>query len=230
MIYVVEHEQRIGPRRTQYFTPETLRSTASCILSDLRGAVRTRLQLRPPRCALLIIDLQRAFLDPTSHAFVPSAGAIVPGIHALRRAFRERGLPVFCTRHANRADDAGMMATWWGRTIESGSPGVELAEGLADGCGQVIDKTQYDAFHETSLHADLAALDVEQVVITGVMTHLCCDTTARSAFVHGYEVFFPVDGTATYNETMHRASLTGLAHGVAEIAPIDELLRVLEAQ
>ena len=50
------------------------------------------------------------------------------------------------------------------------------------------------------------------------MTHLCCETTARSAFVHGYEVFFLVDGTATYNQDFHRASLMNLAHGVAVLS------------
>jgi isochorismate hydrolase len=225
----VDQEQRVGPRRTPYFTSETIRAVSASMLDDLHGMARRRLRLRPPRCALLIIDLQRAFLDPESHAFVPSADAILPGIHALRSAFRREGLPVFCTRHGNCADDAGMMATWWGRRIDAASAGAELAEGLATGCGSVLEKTQYDAFYHTSLEEDLARLGVEQVVIVGVMTHLCCDTTARSAFVRGYEVFLPVDGTATYNEVMHRASLLGLAHGVAEIAPISDLLHTLEA-
>ena len=58
---------------------------------------------------------------------------------------------------------------------------------------------------------------VTDVVITGVMTHLCCETTARSAFVRGYRVWFPVDGTATFNLDFHLGTLRALAHGFASI-------------
>ncbi len=67
----------------------------------------------------------------------------------------------------------------------------------------------------TSLEQELRSRGVEQVVVTGVMTHLCCETTARTAFVRGFEVFFCVDGTATYTEAFQRASLLNLAHGFA---------------
>jgi bifunctional isochorismate lyase / aryl carrier protein len=60
------------------------------------------------------------------------------------------------------------------------------------------------------------------------MTHLCCETTARSAFMRGFEVFFTMDGTATYNEQLHRASLLTLSHGFALPVLMDELLRLME--
>ncbi|UCF10842.1 MAG: cysteine hydrolase [Candidatus Bipolaricaulota bacterium] len=218
-----------GPSRSRYFTVETIRAASARMLADLESTARGRLRLRPERSALLIVDMQAAFLDATSHAFVPSAEAILPGLAELQSAFADRGLPVICTRHGNREQDAGMMATWWGRRIEAGSSATHLAEALAENCRRVLEKTQYDAFHRTSLHADLSRLGVEQIVLTGVMTHLCCDTTARSAFVHGYEVFLPVDGTATYNEELHRASLLGLSHGVAQLVLVADLLRRMEA-
>ena len=65
-------------------------------------------------------------------------------------------------------------------------------------------------------------------VISGVMTHLCCETTARAAFMRGFEVFFTVDGTATYNEALHRSSLLTLSHGFAIPVLIDELLCDME--
>jgi isochorismate hydrolase len=73
----------------------------------------------------------------------------------------------------------------------------------------------------------LRASGVTQVVICGVMTHLCCESTARSAFMHGYEVFFPVDGTATYNLTYHRASLVNLAHGFASLYFVKDILDLM---
>ncbi len=56
------------------------------------------------------------------------------------------------------------------------------------------------------------------------MTHLCCETTARSAFVRGFEVFFTIDGTATYNKEFHFATLHNLAHGFALPILVDEIL------
>ncbi|HDR06062.1 MAG TPA: isochorismatase family protein, partial [Candidatus Coatesbacteria bacterium] len=58
-------------------------------------------------------------------------------------------------------------------------------------------------------------------------TELCCETTARSAFVRDFDVFFPVDATAAYTEELHRASLLTLAHGFAVPLLTEELLRLL---
>ncbi|MES0360330.1 MAG: isochorismatase family protein, partial [Anaerolineales bacterium] len=62
---------------------------------------------------------------------------------------------------------------------------------------------------------------------SGVMTHLCCETTARSAFVRGFEVFFVIDGTATYNEDYHMATLLNLAHGFTTPVLTKEVLKFI---
>jgi bifunctional isochorismate lyase / aryl carrier protein len=59
------------------------------------------------------------------------------------------------------------------------------------------------------------------------MTHLCCETTARSAFTHGFEVFFTIDGTATYNERFHIATLLNLSHGFALAVLVEEVIEML---
>jgi bifunctional isochorismate lyase / aryl carrier protein len=124
---------------------------------------------------------------------------------------------VINTRHGNTPADAGMMAAWWGRVLEAGSPAAEIDPRIAAAGMHVLAKTQYDAFHATDLESQLRDAAVSQVVVTGVMTHLCCETTARSAFVRGFGVFFPVDATATYNRELHMASLHNLGHGFAEL-------------
>ena len=93
--------------------------------------------------------------------------------------------------------------------------------------GIVLKKSQYDAFYDTSLEDVLKKNRVSQVVICGVMTHLCCETTARSAFMRGFEVFFTVDGTATYNKNFHLATLLNLSHGFATPTLVNELLTSL---
>jgi isochorismate hydrolase len=102
-------------------------------------------------------------------------------------------------------------------------PCSQIIPELDTSAGIVIPKCQYDAFYDTSLEQILHEWGVTQVIICGVMTHLCCETTARSAFTRGYEVFFTVDGTATYNENFHSATLLNLAHGFATLALVDEI-------
>ena len=69
---------------------------------------------------------------------------------------------------------------------------------------------------------------MRQVVVCGVLTNLCCETTARSAFMRGFEVYFLEDGTATFSEEMHEAALLNLGYGFAILTKIDDVIRALE--
>ena len=93
--------------------------------------------------------------------------------------------------------------------------------------GVLIQKTQYDAFYNTKLDEALKERGITHTVICGVMTHLCCETTARSAFVRGYEVWFTVDGTATYNRDFHMGTLRSLAHGFVTPVLVGEVVEAL---
>jgi isochorismate hydrolase len=92
----------------------------------------------------------------------------------------------------------------------------------------VVTKSQYDAFYQTELEAILNEKGIKQLIVTGVMTHLCCESTIRAAFIRGFEVLFPVDGTATYNFDFHRSSFLNISHGFATPVLIDDLLKQLE--
>jgi isochorismate hydrolase len=109
-----------------------------------------------------------------------------------------------------------MMVKWWKDKVLEGSNDSNLIDELElDNDDIVIRKKNYSAFRETRLHSILKEKCVKTVVVTGVMTHLCCDTTARDAFMHGFYVYFVVDATASYNEDLHLASLKALSHGFA---------------
>ena len=185
-------------------------------------------KFNPQGAALLVLDLQRYFLEPESHAYIPSAAAILPGIAELTRSFYAHELPVVFSRHTNTPQDAGWMATWWKDLIAPDERRSTITPQLDTSRARVIEKKRYDAFLDTPLEAHLHSLQVEQVVITGVMTHLCCETTARSAFMRGFQPFFLVDGTATYNRHFHIATLTNLAHGFASLALVQDILAALE--
>ena len=179
------------------------------------------------KSALLVLDMQKICLDEDSHAFVPCAPAVLARIRQLVAEYYRRQLPVIFTRHVNNVSDAGMMAKWWSELIEENSTAAEIVNELDVSRGILLSKGQYDAFLNTGLDKILENSGVSQLVICGVLTHLCCESTARSAFMRGYEVFFPVDGTATYNRNFHKASLLNLAHGFSYLIMIQKLIKGL---
>ena len=200
-------------KRETYFTQKNIKRVAGRLKASL---YRMR---RPPAfefdaqsAGLLVIDMQEYFLNPHSHAYIPSARAIIENVKGLIRIFLEKHLPVVLTRHIDHTD-AGMMKRWWGELITAKEPMSKIIDELKVSGVKVIKKSQYDAFFRTGLEDYLKRRGVLQLVITGVLTHLCCDTTARSAFMRGFTVFFPVDGTATQNYQFHTASLLALTHG-----------------
>ncbi len=217
--------------KERYFTPQNLDQQAIELYTQVRGSSRdTRLPYHPRESALLVLDMQEYFLTPASHAFVPSAPAIVAGIARLIEACTSSGRPIIFTQHVNTEGDAGMMSVWWKDMITAENAYHRIIPEFDLTRGTLIQKTQYDAFYQTRLEQTLTEHAVRQVVICGVMTHLCCETTARSAFMRGFTVFFPVDGTATYNLDFHRATLTNLAHGFACVVLMKDILQALRGE
>ena len=218
-------------KKERYFTPLTIDQKASEIYQHARELSREKsLPYHPQASALLVLDMQAYFLDPASHAYIPSAEAIVAGIVQLIDAYASYGWPIIFTQHINTASDAGMMSTWWKDFITTENAFHRIIPEIDVTQGHLIRKSQYDAFYQTRLDEILRQAGARQVIICGVMTHLCCETTARSAFMHGYEVFFTVDGTATYNLEFHQATLVNLAHGFATLVRIKNLLEAIRGE
>lgn len=190
-------------------------------------------KFNPNSVALLVIDMQEYFLNPKSHAFIPSAPKILKNIIRLQNYFIDHKLPIFQTRHISLAGgnavDGGytntsQMNKWWKRKILSSSSMSKIVHALQAPSVRVLKKSEYDAFFRTKLDFFLKKQGIQQVLISGVMTHLCCETTARSAFVHGYKVFFIKDATATSSERFQKASLLNLAHGFSKIVSTADIL------
>jgi bifunctional isochorismate lyase/aryl carrier protein len=213
-----------------YYTSETIQGKAQDLLTSVEFSRHRHADIifQPRKAALLVLDMQEYFFQEGSHAFIPSAPAIVPGISKLIAAFSSAGYPIITTRHTNTIEDAGMMAKWWQDLINLQISYSQYINPIRTYKTIHINKNQYDAFHHTLLEDKLHQHKIGQVVICGVMTHLCCETTARSAFMRGFEVLFTVDGTATYNEELHRATLLTLSHGFAVPVLVEELLADME--
>jgi biuret amidohydrolase len=187
--------------------------------------------LAPGSTALVVIDMQRDFIEPGG--FGASLGndvshlqsAIAP-IAALLAAWRARGWPVLHTREAHRADlsdcppakrlrgtpalrigDAGPM----GRLLVAGEPGTEIIAALAPAPGEtVIDKPGKGMFCATEAHALLQAAGITHLVFTGVTTEVCVQTSMREANDRGYDCLIVDDATASYFPEFKAATLAML--------------------
>jgi nicotinamidase-related amidase len=216
-------------RAAPYASANTLDDQAARWLAEIRATVapRPHLVLQVERCALLVVDMLRYFADPAGRSFLPAAAPTVSRIAALVDAWRAQGSTVVFTRHCHQGDgDLGMLGKFFSDYIRCGERDSEIIEPLCPEPGEtVIQKRTYDAFWDTELDPILRDRGCSQVLITGVLTHMCCDTTARSAFCRGYEVYLPVDGVASSQEELHIGALRGLASSVAILTHTDEVLQ-----
>ncbi|MCX6154621.1 MAG: cysteine hydrolase [Candidatus Kapabacteria bacterium] len=203
-------------KKEEYFTSDNIEMRSKELITSIYSQVRRR-ELKINKAALIVCDMQDYFLDAVSHAFVPSSKAIISNINLLINLFKSNDLHVIFTQHLNNDQNAQMLALWWKDTINELKPLYKINKDIEYNSEKIIRKTQYDAFFKTELNDFLSENNIDSVIICGVMTHLCCESTARAAFHFGYNVIIPIDGTATYNFKLFEASLLIMAHGFAHI-------------
>ena len=213
-----------------YVTATNLTEKTQGWLERIRPYNQHAMQLNAAKSALLVVDMQVFFLDPASPTFTCGGEAILPNVARLVQAFRQANRPVIFTRHVHHPDhlDSGIMGWWWSGMCLEGSPESEVHPALAPlpGEKQVL-KHRYSAFYNTDLETVLRCLKVEDLVITGVMSNLCCESTARDAYFRDYRVFFLADGSGSVSEELHLATLLNLAFGFAYVTTTDSVLSQL---
>ena len=185
-------------------------------------------ELDAQHCALIIIDMQRDFLEPGGFGEmlgndVSQLRRTIAPNQALLAAWRASGLPVIHTREGHRPDlsdlppakkvrgkgdktigDLGPM----GRILVRGEPGHDIIPELFPLATEpVIDKPGKGAFFATDLHAILQNLGVTQLVVTGVTTEVCVHTTVREANDRGYDCLVPGDCVGSYFPDFHDMGL-----------------------
>jgi nicotinamidase-related amidase len=194
-----------------------------------------RMTLRKKKACLLVVDMQNEFLTDSGGDFFHNAKDIVYNVKRVIDACRKAGIPVVYTghRHEDPAVDGGMTAEWWpeiksGRCLVKGQKGAEIFAPLAPRKGErVIWKHRYSAFYNTGLEIALRGMGVNDLIITGVLTNICCETTARDAFMRDFRVFFVADATATSEPEFQVATLKNLAYAFAYVLTVDSLLKQL---
>ena len=174
--------------------------------------------------ALLILDMQNFFLDETNHAFVPSALSIIDNISKLISLFNHKQRPIIFTKHIDTEQPDHMMTKWWRDSVRDGTTESEITSLLNTNLGELLIKNRYSAFEKTDLENKLKSSKVKQVIITGIMSHLCCETTTRDAFMRDFEVFFVVNANATYTEELHLGTLRAISHGFGRCVSTEEIV------
>lgn len=205
--------------KEKYFTPENIDYKSGQIKNQLQKICgRSSLDFSKENSALLVLDMQDFFCNKHSHAYIPSCDAVILKINRLIACFEQAKQPIIFTKHINTKHNAKMMGQWWRDILEENHIYSGIIKDFDLKSHIVLEKTQYDAFYKTSLESVLKEFKANSLVITGVMTHLCCETTARAAFVRGFNPFMPIDATATYNEKFHVNTMENFAHGFS--APV----------
>lgn len=183
-------------------------------------------RLRDP--ALLVIDMQNDFVRRDAPLEVPDARATIAPIRRLIYTFHMRGRPVIFTRFLAREEPnllwhwspqcwPDVKSCWKGHQrsypdIAGTRDCTDVIDELAPKDGDiVIDKYGYGAFHGTDLHRRLEALGVGSLLVTGTVTQICVEETAREAFHHGYPTTIVTDAVSSYAPDLHTAALKNFA-------------------
>lgn len=184
--------------------------------------------LDPAHVALVVIDMQRDFIEPGG--FGDSLGndvarleAIVPTVAKLIAFFRRQGWPIVHTREAHKPDlsdcppakrnrgtpslrigEEGPM----GRLLVTGEPGSQIVPELAPVEGEIVlDKPGKGMFYATGLHERLQGLGITHLVFAGVTTEVCVQTSMREANDRGYECLLVEDATESYFAEFKKAAI-----------------------
>ena len=211
-------------------------------MAERREVFERVLAPEPGRTALVVVDMQRGFLDPSEAMAVPTAREIVPVIQHLLSVFRAKRLPVVFTEfvysqsvpvligrlHPEHQPAAPGAPRGFGLPSSScleGTPSAETVPDLAPRAGEIVVKKRgYDAFAGTSLDGTLRARNVTSLVVTGTMTDICVLATVTAALHREYRVTVVEDGVATLWPEIQRAALDIIARAYGRVVSAKEVV------
>ena len=208
---------------------------------------KVRWDLDPRRTALLAVDLQNAFLLPTSPLAAVDGLAILPHFNRLIAAARRSGVQVIFTKTVhdpqeppNRMDDL-FPARRNTRGLERGTAAQQIHPDVDQSDSDlIVEKPRYSAFWRTDLDATLRRLELDTLLIGGVWSSVCVEATARDAFFRDYKVVYLADCTASGElpdvgfgavsaADVHRVALADMAWHIGEVASSQDVAARLAA-
>lgn len=202
---------------------------------DRAEGFEAALKLQPGKTALVVVDMQRAFLDPGEAMEVPPARDIISRIRTLLDLFREKRLPVLFTEFTY-SERAPLLVGELHPEHRKAAPGAPRGFGMpSSSCLEgeanlrvapelqprpdelVVTKFHYDGFNGTPLDAALRARGVTHLVLTGTMTDICVLATAVGGMNREYRMTVVEDGTATLWPEIQRATLDIIRRAYARV-------------
>jgi ureidoacrylate peracid hydrolase len=212
---------------------------------ERRGAEHPYLNLDPTRTALIVVDLQNGFMvEGLAHALCSTAVEIVPNVNRIAAAVRRTGGRVYWIKNTH---DAACLTSWShfhedltrperrAKRIEAmseGTPGHQLYPSLDVQPGdETVLKKRFSAFIQGSsdLEARLRAAGIDTVIITGTVTNVCCESTARDAMMLNFRTIMVVDGNAANTDEEHNSALINFYLTFGDIMDTDMLVGALKA-
>jgi len=199
--------------------------------------------IEPTRTALVVVDMQNAFMLPgVAHALCPMAEKIVPNINRLAAAVRATGGQVIWIKTTFKDDALENWSTYFemvkpeqGRNriaaLTAGSRGHELWSALAVEPGDLlVEKNRFSAFIQGSSNlADaLRSRGLDTVLITGTVTNVCCESTARDAMMLNFKTIMVSDGNAAVTDEEHNASLCAFYLTFGDVITTDAVIASLK--
>src|SRR5262245_55678471 len=199
-----------------------------------RGKLHLYDRLDPKKTALLVIDMQNAFVASGAPVEVPAARDIVPSINRLCAELRKRGVPVIWVLHENRKDGSdwdgffGAFVSDRGKAAGALSAGSEMQKLFPDLNVESSDlrvaKSRYSAFIKSGFEKKLNDRGIDTLLIAGTKTNVCCECTARDAMMLDYKVVMLSDCTAALSDEEHRATLENMIQQFGDVLTADEAL------
>ena len=174
------------------------------------------------KTALLVIDCQNYFFDPSSPAYLPASRIILPRVNKLVALAQSRKWLVIFTVHGPSYDPGNLMLSHW-QHLPKGRQCEVYKDIDIPVRASLLHKQHYSAFIGTELEKLLSERGIKRVVLCGAMTHLCVDTTARHAFMLGFQPVIVRDACCSKSPALHRAALLALGHGFAKIISTKEI-------
>ncbi len=194
----------------------------------------------PLRTALLVIDMQNDFVRPGAPMEVPMARRFLPNMQRILRACRSHGVPVIFTQHilydhVNVSPLELRIQPHLQRAgIRYGTEGVDIVSELQPLAEEfVVPKHRYDAFYNTQLETLIRTArgpgQVDTVIITGTVTSICCESTARSAYMRDLKVVFVSDANGGFDEASQQATLETIRRAFGRVTDTDTVVAEMDA-
>jgi len=171
--------------------------------------------------ALLVIDVQNYFFDKKSPAYLSDSNKIIPKINRLIKLARNNRWPVIYTSHTEPSKPGNLMAERW-EHLPAGWESQIYCKLDVITASHRIRKEHFSAFFKTKLDALLKKEKITHLIICGVMTHLCIDTTVRHGFMLGYRSTIITDACCSKSPAYHRAAIMALRHGFSRVISTSE--------